>query len=130
MSAKITIDGLAPREVLNINYAIHQETDVEGRPTAIARGGLVNVTVKALNDGNTDFFEWACDPYTSKNGKVEFQKRDGTNMKNLEFEDSYLVSWTENYDSVSADAQIESFTLSAKKITIGSISHENSWADS
>lgn len=129
MSAKITIDGIKPREVLSLNYSIYQETDVEGRPTAISRGGQINVIVKALNDGNTEFFEWACDPYTSKNGQVEFQKRDGTNMKTLKFEDAYLISWDENYDSVSADSQQEVFTISAKKISIGSVSHENSWAD-
>ncbi|MEZ5083022.1 MAG: hypothetical protein R2750_06195 [Bacteroidales bacterium] len=37
MSAKITIDGIKPREVLSLNYSIYQETDVEGRPTAISR---------------------------------------------------------------------------------------------
>ena len=130
MSATITITDLAPREVLNVHYAIHQVTDVEGRPAAISRGGTIDVVVKALNDGNTDFFNWACDPYTSKNGKVEFLKRDGTNMKTLEFEDAYLIAWTENYDSVSADSQIESFTISAKKIKVGDVFHENSWADS
>lgn len=130
MSATITITDLAPREVLNVHYAINQVTDVEGRPAAISRGGTIDVTVKALNDGNTDFFNWACDPFTSKNGKVEFLKRDGTNQKTLEFEDAYLIAWTENYDSVSADSQIESFTISAKKIKVGDVEHENSWADS
>lgn len=130
MSAIITIDGIAPREVLNMSYSIYQETDGEGRPTAISRGGMVNIVVKALNDGNKEFFAWACDPYTSKNGKIEFNKRDGTNMKTLNITDAYLVSWDENYDSVSGMSQQEVFTISAKKIEIGGIFHENNWADS
>jgi hypothetical protein len=129
MSVFCKIDGLADREVINLRYSLHQEVDVEGRPTAIARGGKISVTVKSLNDGNTDLFEWACDPYVSKKGKIEFEKRDGTNMKNLEFEDAYMVEYEELYNSIDAESQMEVFVMSAKKITIGGVSHENTWAD-
>lgn len=129
MSVYLKVDGLTDREVLNLHYSIHQEVDVEGRPTAIARGGKITVTVKSLNDGNTDFYEWACDPYVSKNGSVEFEKRDGTNMKTLKFEDAYMVEYEENYDSIDETSQLETFTMSAKKIDIGGVAHENPWAD-
>ena len=129
MSVFMKIDGLADREVMNMRYSIHQEFDVEGRPSAISRGGLISVTLKSLNDGNTELYEWACDPYVVKKGSFEFEKRDGTNMKTLEFEDGYLVEFEETYDSVDASAQIEEITISAKKITIGGVSHENSWAE-
>jgi hypothetical protein len=129
MSVKIKVDGLAEREVMNLHYALHQEVDVEGRPTAVSRGGRISVTVKSLNDGNKELFEWACDPYIAKKGKIEFEKRDGTNMKTLEFEDGYMVEYEELYNAVDADSQMEVFTISAKKITIGGVSHENTWAE-
>lgn len=125
----IEIDGLEEREVLNVHYALHQEIDVEGRPTAITRGGTIHVKVKSLNDGNTDLYEWACDPYVTKKGKVKFEKRDGTNMKTLEFSEGYLVEYSESYDAVDNHSQIEEFTISAKKIDIGGVSHENRWAE-
>lgn len=100
MSVFLKVDGFTDREVLKVDYALQQQSDVEGRPAAITRGGKINVLVKSLNDGNTDFFEWVCDPYTTKKGTVEFEKRDGTNMKTLEFEDAYLVEYKETYDSI------------------------------
>ena len=129
MSVTLKIDGFTDREVLKVDYALHQEIDVEGRPSAITRGGKINVLVKSLNDGNTDFLEWVCDPYTTKNGSFEFEKRDGTNMKTLKFEDAYLVDYKESYDSMDENLQHEIFTISAKKIDIGGVFHENSWAD-
>ena len=48
MAVKIAIEGLVEREVMHLSYSIHQEVDVEGRPTAISRGGQLNVTVKSL----------------------------------------------------------------------------------
>lgn len=129
MSVIMKIDGCTDREVINMRYSLHQEVDVEGRPTAITRGGQISVTLKSLNDGNTDFYEWACDPYVSKKGSFDFEKRDGTNMKTLNFEDGYLVEYEETYDAVDASAQIEEISISAKKLDIGGVTHENTWAD-
>ena len=129
MSVIMKIDGLVEREVVNMSYSLHQEHDVEGRPSAITRGGQISVTLKALNDGSTELFEWACDPYVSKSGEFSFEKRDGTNMKTLKFEDGYLVDFAETYDSADASAQFEEIRISAKKIDIGGVFHENTWAD-
>ena len=123
------IDGLAAREVMNMRYSLHQEVDVEGRPTAITRGGQISVSIKSLNDGNSELYEWACDPYVTKKGSFEFEKRDGTNMKTLKFEDAYLMEFEETYDAVDASSQLEEIVISAKKISIGDVAHENSWAD-
>lgn len=129
MSVTLKVDGLTEREILKVDYSLHQEIDVEGRPSAITRGGQINVMVKSLNDGNTDFLEWVCDPYITKGGTLEFEKRDGTNMKTLKFDDAYLTSYKEAYDSVDENLQHEIFTISAKKIDIGGAFHENNWAD-
>lgn len=129
MSVTLKVDGLTEREVLKVDYALRQESDVEGRPSAITRGGKINLMVKSLNDGNTDFLEWVCDPYTTKSGTLEFEKRDGTNMKTLKFENAYLVDYKEVYDSIDENLQHEVFTISAKKIDVGGIFHENHWAD-
>lgn len=129
MSVYLKVDGFTEREILKVDYSLHQEIDVEGRPSAITRGGKITVLVKSLNDGNSEFFEWVCDPYTTKDGTVEFEKRDGTNMKTLKFSDAYLIDYEENYDSIDENLQHEVFTISAKKIDIGGVYHENHWAD-
>ena len=129
MSVTMEVEGLKPREVVNLHYSIHQERDVEGRPSAITRGGQISVTVKAMNDGNKELYEWAVDPYGSKKGSFEFEKRDGTNMKTLKFEDGYCVDFSESYNGDDASAQYEEILISAKKIDIGGSALENPWAD-
>lgn len=129
MKVIIEIDGMEIREVMNLSYSLYQSTDVEGRPSAKTRGGQFSVSVKSLDNGNVELFEWACESHLKKNGKIDFLNRDGTNMKTLEFEEAYLVSFNESYDANDASSQFENIVMSAKKIDIGGIYHENDWAD-
>ena len=123
----LKVNGYKDREVLHVSYGFDQPTDPEGQPAGIARGGKINVHVKSLNDGNTDFMEWVCDSYSAKDGTIEFLKMDGTNMKTLKFEHAYLVKYEEVYDGVDSNNQTEIFTISAKKVSINAVSHNNKW---
>lgn len=125
----LKVDGMAERDVIHIRYALSQETDIEGQPAAIVRGGKIHFKVKSTNDGNTEFLEWMCDPYTFKDGEVEFFKRDGTNMKTLSFSDAIVVEYEEVFDGVDEVFQHEMFTISAKQITMGAAVHENKWTE-
>lgn len=126
---ELKVDGYKAREVVHLNYALRQETDVEGQPTAVTRGGKIQLKVKSLNEGNTEFLEWMVDPFLSKNGEITFLKRDGTNMKTLKFEDAYLVDYEEDFDALNDNSQFEIFTISAKKIEMGAAVHENQWTE-
>lgn len=126
-SVVLKVDGYKDREVLHVSYGFHQQTDPEGQPAGITRGGKITVQVKSLNDGNTDFMEWVCDSYSAKGGSIEFLKMDGTNMKTLKFEHAYLVDYEEIYDGIDTQNQTEIFTISAKKLSINSVSHNNKW---
>jgi len=123
----LKVDGLKERDVLHVNYALIQQTDAEGQPAGLVRGGKISVQVKATNDGNTEFLEWMCDPYLAKGGSIEFKKMDGTNMKTLKFEHAYLVGYEEVFDAKDNNNQTEIFTISAKKISMGSAAHNNKW---
>lgn len=125
----LKVDGLKERDVVHMSYALHQETDVEGQPAAVVRGGKMHFKVKSTNDGNTEFLEWMCDPYTFKGGEIEFVKRDGTNMKTLKFQDAILVEYEEMFDGVDESSQFEMFTISAKHIEMGAAVHENKWTE-
>ncbi len=125
----LKVDGLKERDVVHLSYALQQETDVEGQPAAIVRGGKIHFKVKSTNDGNTEFLEWMCDPYTFKDGEIEFVKRDGTNMKTLKFQDAILVEYEEMFDGVDESSQFEMFTISAKHIEMGAAVHENKWTE-
>ncbi len=126
-TVKLKVDGLKEREVQNVTYTLQQQTDAEGQPAGIVRGGKITLKVKSTNDGNIEFLEWMCDSYLAKNGTIEFLKMDGTNMKTLKFEHAYLVNYTEVYDAINSNNQAEEFIISAKKITMGNAAHNNKW---
>ena len=92
---------------------------------------IVVTKQKSLNDGNTELLEWASDPYTTKKGTLEFEKRDGTNMKTLEFEEGYISMMVNNNEhAVAVPMRIQTTkkpefifgktSYDDEKITIGS----------
>ena len=120
------VDGNAYR-VLKCDFALNQDIDNTGRPSSVARGGVVNILIESTDD--TSLFEWRCDSYMKKDAKITFNKRDeDSKMKELEIIEAYMVSYEETFDDSGAGAMIESITLSARSIKLGNGEHENEWA--
>ncbi len=112
--------------VLNVNYGLFQETDATGRPSTITRGGKIDITVEST--GETDLFEWMTNSFERKEGSVVFYKRDSqATLKELKFSEAYLVKHKEKFDSVGDNPLTETFTISARKIEMGSGAYENEW---
>ncbi|MGJ7030456.1 MULTISPECIES: type VI secretion system tube protein TssD [Niabella] len=128
MSFKAQLDVAGKKvNVLDMNYALNQETDATGRPSSITRGGKITLTVEST--GETNFFEWMCNNFERKDGKIVFTKRDSdATMKELNFKEGYLVQYRENFNSTSDNPITETFTISAKEISMGNASHVNQWA--
>ncbi len=123
--AKFEVDGNEYR-VLKCDYSMHQTTDDTGRPSSTARGGIVTIVVESTDD--TTLFEWMCDSYMRKDGKITFNKRDeDAKLKELEIEEAYMVSYEESFDNVGIGAMVETISLSARKIKMGNGEHENEW---
>ncbi len=112
--------------VLNMNYGLIQETDPTGRPSSIARGGKIDITVEST--GDTELFELMTNSFERKDGSVVFYKRDNdATLKELKFTEAYVVKYRENYDSTGRNPLTETITLSAKRIQMGSGEHDNEW---
>ncbi|MCH5721031.1 type VI secretion system tube protein TssD [Niabella sp. CJ426] len=128
MSFKAQIDVAgAKNNILDLSYALKQETDATGRPSSITRGGQITLTVEST--GDTKFFEWMCNNFERKDGKITFTKRDSdATMKELSFKEGYLVSYRENFNATGENPITETFTISAKEISMGNASHLNQWA--
>jgi hypothetical protein len=123
--AKLKVSGKEVN-VLNCNYALHQETDATGRPSSITRGGKITLTVEST--GDTGFFEWMTNNFERKDGSVTFVKRDtNATLKELQFKEAYLVDYKENFNNNDDTPITETFTLSAKEIDMGSGKHQNEW---
>ncbi|MGC4233052.1 MAG: type VI secretion system tube protein TssD [Niabella sp.] len=128
MSFKAQLDVAgAKNNILDLTYTLKQETDATGRPSSVTRGGQITITVEST--GDTKFFEWMCNNFERKDGKVTFTKRDSdATMKELSFKEGYLVSYKENFNAAGENPITETFTISAKEITMGNASHVNEWA--
>jgi hypothetical protein len=112
---KIKVAG-KERNILNVNYAMFQETDATGRPSSISRGGQIEITVEGT--GEMDLFEWMTNNFERKDGSIVFLKRDSdATLKELQFSEAYIVSYP----------LTETFILSAKTIKLGTGEHVNEW---
>lgn len=128
MSFKAQLDVAgAKNNILDLTYTLKQETDATGRPSSVTRGGQITITVEST--GDTKYFEWMCNNFERKDGKITFTKRDSdATMKELSFKEGYLVSYKENFNAAGENPITETFTISAKEITMGNASHVNEWA--
>jgi hypothetical protein len=123
--AKLNVGG-KDVNVLNCNYSLKQETDATGRPSSITRGGKINLVVEST--GDTTFFEWMTNNFERKDGTITFIKRDSdATMKQLKFTEAYVVDYKENFDATGDNPVTETFTLSARVISVGSGTHTNEW---
>jgi hypothetical protein len=114
---------------LNVSYGLFQETDATGRPSTVTRGGKIDIVVEGT--GSTDLFEWMTNSFESKDGSIVFLKRDSdATLKELKFTEGYLVKHKENFDSTGQNPLTETFTISARKIEMGTGAYENEWPGS
>ncbi|MBV8253240.1 MAG: phage tail protein [Chitinophaga sp.] len=112
--------------VQHVSYELHQETDATGRPSAITRGGRIEMTVEST--GKTDLFEWMVNNFERKDGTITFFKRDtDAKLKSLEFKEGYLVKFEEVFDYADKHPMTITFTISAREMSMGNASHINEW---
>jgi Hemolysin coregulated protein Hcp (TssD) len=127
MSFKVKLKiGGEEVNVLSCSYALKQETDATGRPSSITRGGKITLTVEST--GQTTRFEHMCNNFERKDGSIVFIKRDNNaTLKELNFKEAYMVDYRETFDSTGDNPVTETFTLSAKEISMGTGTYINEW---
>lgn len=123
--AKLEVDG-KPYRILECSYHLERDYDQFGKPSSEVRGGTLDLTIETT--GDTLFATWMMSSKLRKSGKVIFEDpTEDAELKVLEFEDAYMVYYEEVFGSRGENGMVESFKLSAKKITIGDATHENAW---
>ncbi|MYY27264.1 type VI secretion system tube protein TssD [Elizabethkingia anophelis] len=123
--AKLKVAG-KEYNILKVSYGLFQETDATGRPSTVARGGKIDVVLEGT--GATDLFEWMTNSFERKDGSIVFAKRDSdATLKELKFTEGYLVKHNEDFDSNGDNPLTEAFTISARKIEMGTGAYENEW---
>lgn len=112
--------------ILNASYDLHQEVDASGRPSSVTRGGTIYLTVEST--GDSFFFEWMTNNFERKDGSIQYVKRDtDAKLKELNFKEGYLIKYKETFDATGSNPLVETFTISAKEISMGGGEHINEW---
>lgn len=122
----LTIDGKEYDRVLSVNYNIGRAIDHFGRPVGQPIGGQINLTIESSVDNS--LFAWIVDPYAHKNGSIKFQQGgQASTMRELSWENGYIVSFAESADATSASSMVISFTISAEKLKMSGETQDNKW---
>jgi hypothetical protein len=125
--AKLMLDE-EEMNVLHCGYRFTQDTNTTGRPSAIPRGGSVNLVVES--NGNTDLFDWMISPTLTKSGKVTFYRRDNMiKLKTLEFTDAHCVEYYETFDHQGQNPMQVQITISAHRLQLNDSEYLNNWPE-
>ena len=123
---QLAVQDFEPREVILVDYAFTQATDIEGQIAGIPRGGRITIRVKAMNDGNNQLLQWMLAPNDPRDLKVTFSNTiDGTTMKEIEGKGCYCIHYVEKWED--GEQHFEEMQIVCQELKNGPISFENPW---
>ncbi len=123
--AKLKLDG-EEMNVLHCGFRFSQGTDATGKPTAIPKGGTIDLLVEST--GSTDLFDWMISPTQTKNGVITFYRRDTkSKLKTLEFTDAHCVDYYETFDHVGENPMRIQLTISSRELKLNDSEFKNNW---
>ena len=113
-------------DVLDCNYSLKRDVDSKGRPSSNIYGGRISVRVESTED--TTILETMVNQFKPFNGSIVFKKGDEEGkMKELTFENAYIIEFAEGIDIVGTAPMSISITISAQIIKIGGAEDEENW---
>lgn len=114
-------------DVLSCTYALNRDVDPKGRPASGVYGGTIDIQVESTDD--TSVVEaMVNNQYKPISGNVVFKKsEEDAKMKEIDFDDAYIVKYTEGINATGSDPMTYTFTISARKIKLGNAEHVNDW---
>lgn len=116
-------------DVLDCSYKLNRDVDAKGRPSSNIYGGVINVHVESTED--TSILEQMVTQFKPISGSIMFKKGDEeAKMKELEWENGYIVSFEEDIDVVGSRPMSIRFSVSAQVLKMGSAQFEQNWPKS
>ena len=123
---QLAVQDFEPGEVILVDYAFTQATDIEGQIAGIPRGGRITIRVKAMNDGNNQLLQWMLAPNDPRDLKVTFSNTiDGTTMKEIEGKGCYCIHYVEKWED--GEQHFEEMQIVCQELKNGPVSFENPW---
>ncbi|RZJ90014.1 MAG: type VI secretion system needle protein Hcp [Chryseobacterium sp.] len=117
-------------DVLHCAYALNRDVDAKGRPSSGVYGGTIDVELESTED--TSIIEaMVNNQYKPISGTLLIKKtEEDAKMKELDFEDGYIVKYSEGINIVGDHPMTLKFQISARKLKIGNAEQVNDWPKS
>lgn len=113
-------------DVQKCNYELKRDVDSKGRPSSDIYGGVIDITLESTED--TSIIEAMVNQFKPGSGNVVFNRGDEeSKMKELIWENGYIISFKEGIDVVGKQPMSLSFRVSAQVLKIGEAQIEQSW---
>lgn len=113
-------------DVLDCSYKLTRDIDSKGRPASNIYGGIIKVHVESTED--TSILEGLVAQFKPNSGSITFKKGDEeAKMKELTWENGYIISFEENIDVVGSKPMTLTFEVSAQVLKIGGAQFEQNW---
>ena len=113
-------------DVLDCSYKLERDVDSKGRPSSNIYGGKIKVHVESTED--TTVLEQMVNQFKPMPGSILFKKGDEeAKMKELEWENGYIVSYEEDIDIVGSKPMTIKIEVSAQVLKVGNAQFEQNW---
>jgi len=99
MAIKATLYLKFVEKGYNLNeceYLFYQPTDINNKPNANPKGGIIKFTIDALSDDDLTFHKWMFDKTEAKSGSIVFELQDNS-KKGLSFNQAYCIGLHESF---------------------------------
>ncbi|HWW42601.1 type VI secretion system tube protein TssD [Pedobacter sp.] len=119
--------GSKEYDVLQCSFSLNRDVDAKGRPSSGVYGGTIHLEVESTED--TSVIEsMVNNQYKAFAGTIVFKKgEEDAKMKELHFEDAYIIQYNEGIAVNDNTPMTLSFVISARKLKIGNAEHTNDW---
>lgn len=127
-SAFLSVGGGFETWINSFVLDVHQRIDELGRPASPTQGSRLTLAFDATR--NPLVTAWMINPIKQHSGSVTFYDRDGLILKTINFINAFCVDQHESFAGTGQEGQMETtIVISAEKITVGTIPHDNDWPD-
>ena len=122
--------GAKEFDVLQCSFSLNRDVDAKGRPSSGVYGGTIHLEIESTED--TFIVEsMVNNQYKPLSGTVNFKRgEEDSKMKELSFEDGYIIQYTEGIVVNDPTPMTLSFVISARKLKLGNAEHNNDWPKS
>jgi len=125
-NAILTLDG-DEFDVVRCAFSIERDVDSKGRPSSNLYGGRVTIQIESTDD--TSIFERMTSQFKSNSGTITFKKDETDVMKELSWENGYIIEFEEGLVNSGGIPMSICFTVSAQTLIVGGEKLQQKWPE-